>query len=310
MSRTLIAIASAILCAFGMQARMIKETHVFDIVDTDTLRLDRYTDPAAIRGSEAKPLVLFAFGGSFKTGERDNPDYLPFFEFLTSNGIDVVSTDYRKGLADIASLGINSPQAFAGALGMAVTDAVTDYLHAAAFVAGHARAWGVNPMRIVACGTSSGAITALQSEYTMTAMEPRPPFAFSGVISFAGAVCTPAEPEWTTQPCPMLLFHGDADSTVPYDRVTIQGMGLYGSKSIAESLTKAHVPHIFYTVCGRGHEVAKTPMDNHRYTILGFIRRYVCGNDTSTVEARQTFPDTPASYRTDFTLDDYLRSNL
>lgn len=301
---TLAAMLCAAVCA---HAAMNKETYVFDVVDGDTLRLDRYYDPAAVRSTEARPVVLFAFGGGFRSGERDNPEYMPFFEFLTSQGIDVVSTDYRTSLAGITS--INSPAMFAGALGMAITDAVSDYLQAAGFVNANARAWGVDSDRIIACGTIAGAITALQAEYQLTQM-PQAPFRFAGVMSFAGAICSAGEPTWETTPCPMLLFHGDADRQVPYDRISVEGVGLYGSRAVAATLTEAGVPHVFYTEAGKGHEVATTPMNEHRYVILGFIRRYVCGTDNSTVNARQTFPDTPAGYQTEFSLSDYIRANM
>lgn len=34
-----------------------------------------------IQGTQSKPVILFAFGGGFKGGRRDNPDYISYFHF-------------------------------------------------------------------------------------------------------------------------------------------------------------------------------------------------------------------------------------
>ena len=48
-----------------------------------------------IQGTQSKPVILFAFGGGFKGGRRDNPDYISYFHFLARAGYVAVSTDYR-----------------------------------------------------------------------------------------------------------------------------------------------------------------------------------------------------------------------
>ena len=56
-----------------------KETFIFAIEQGDTLRLDKY---AVGKADEARPVVLFAFGGGFRGGDRARDSYVSFFHAL------------------------------------------------------------------------------------------------------------------------------------------------------------------------------------------------------------------------------------
>lgn len=56
-------------------------TYTFAIKKADTLKLDKYVMIDQIQGTQSKPVILFAFGGGFKGGRRDNPDYISYFHF-------------------------------------------------------------------------------------------------------------------------------------------------------------------------------------------------------------------------------------
>ena len=75
-----------------------KENFVFSIKGTDTLSLDKYEVPAVSSADMKKPVMIFAFGGGFKGGDKAAKDYIPYFEFLAKNGYVVISTDYRTAL--------------------------------------------------------------------------------------------------------------------------------------------------------------------------------------------------------------------
>lgn len=59
-----------------------KQTYTFAIKKADTLKLDKYVMIDQIQGTQSKPVILFAFGGGFKGGRRDNPDYISYFHFF------------------------------------------------------------------------------------------------------------------------------------------------------------------------------------------------------------------------------------
>ena len=109
--------------------------------------------------------------------------------------------------------------------------AVEDLYDATSFVAGSLRSGGSYPARIVACGSSAGAITVLQGAYFIANENPLTAklpdgFDYAGVISFAGAVVDMADDlTWKRAPAPIMLFHGDADSNVPYRALRMAAQG-------------------------------------------------------------------------------------
>lgn len=51
-------------------------------------------------------------------------------------------------------------------------------------------------------------------------------FNFAGVIAFAGAIPgTDNDLVWKRKPAPIQMFHGDADCSVPYDKLTYGSIG-------------------------------------------------------------------------------------
>lgn len=290
---------------------IVKETFVFAIEQGDTLRLDKY---AAGKGDEARPVVLFAFGGGFRGGDRARESYVSFFHALAEEGYVVVSTDYRTTLASLAQFPA-SPQAFVPLLQEAIATATGDFYRATRFVVEHSDAWHIDPERIVACGSSAGAITVLQAEYEQCRANEAARillpegFRYAGVISFAGAIASAGPLEWKQTPCPLLLFHGDADRIVPYEKAVAEGIGLWGSYSICQTLDRTNTPHTFYSVNQAGHEIADRPMADNRPEILAFLARLWSETPLRfrhIQEATEGKPSAPVTY----TLEDYIKSNL
>ena len=143
-----------------------KENFVFSIKGTDTLSLDKYELPS-ISPASKKPVMIFAFGGGFKGGDKADKGYIPYFEFLARNGFVVVSTDYRTTLKNLDPSKVSSPMDFIAALQHAIDTAVEDFYDATGFVINQSSDWNIDVEQIVASGSSAGAITVLQAEYDL-----------------------------------------------------------------------------------------------------------------------------------------------
>ena len=269
----------------------------------------------AATDSTNKHVLLFAFGGGFKGGDKAYRGYISFFHFLARQGFVVVSTNYRTQLKDLQASEIQSPIDFMQVLQQAIDTAVTDFYGATSFILSQHDAWKINPRQIIACGSSAGAITALQAAYytfneAELSRQLPDTFRYAGVISFAGAILDSHAPTWKNIPCPMLLFQGRADNIVPFQQATLAPYGgLWGSESIAESLKAAKASYQFHIVENAGHEIADLPLHRNQYDIMSFITRQIIHKESLVIETQESIPN---EERTDphFTLQDYLNNNL
>ena len=168
-----------IVCSFAcMQPKPVanvevqKENFVFSIKGTDTLSLDKY-ELTSMSPASKKPVMIFAFGGGFKGGDKADKGYIPYFEFLARNGFVVVSTDYRTTLKNLDPSKVSSPMDFIAALQHAIDTAVEDFYDATGFVINQSSDWNIDVEQIVASGSSAGAITVLQAEYDLCNGHPK-----------------------------------------------------------------------------------------------------------------------------------------
>ena len=303
-----------LFATLGASAQQVaKSSCVYKTVGADTLRLDRYETAPAADGAR-RPCLLFVFGGGFVNGSRDDARYVPFFEYYARQGYVVVSIDYRLGLKLARANGPLDAERFAEAFAATLSMATNDLFDATAHVLTQAEAWGIDPERIVTCGSSAGAITVLMGEYALCNAHPatrRLPagFRYAGVVSFAGAIFdTQERMRWATRPAPMLLFHGDADRNVPYDALYAMGAGFFGSKHIAGELRRMGPPYMFYSAENTDHSMALTPMEENRYEIDAFLEKLVMQHLPLQIRTEATSLDRPA-VDTRFTLTDYLEAN-
>lgn len=284
------------------------ETYLYAEKEGEKLYLDHYP---AVGVTGLRPCVIFAFGGAFARGTRADKEYLPFFEALTKAGYDVVSIDYRKVLAK----GIDT-KGLKGAISTmqrAVVYAAEDLISATKYLLDNAKDWNIDTTKIVACGSSAGAITALQAENMICNSAPHATilkeFNYAGVISFAGAIFSVSgKPKWQTAPCPIMLFHGNADSNVPYNKASAFGVGFYGSKSIYKQLEKMDTPYLFYSANYRNHEMAAFPMYTNINDIVGFIERYVVKGEKLQIFEEVDDAKYPKT-KTRFSVKEYLSTN-
>lgn len=311
------------------------EKTTFTYSKNPDLKLDKYE--VATSDATPRPVIIFAFGGGFTGGERDAQSYVPYFNFMARNGYVVCSIDYRTSLAGYkpnpALPADQAMQAFGAAIVGAITDATTDYLTATAYILSKAEEWNIDPGKIVATGSSAGAITALQAEYVLanvrngkspfdpriaTAIKAAFPetFNYAALVSFAGAILSMGEPENLDHFCPTMMFHGDADNRVPYNSLVLGPIGLYGSHYLAEKIKAAGGSGAFWTQLGAGHSMADVPMIQNLYDIAGFLFHFLrtqrIDSDTPQPEfiwTTVTIPGLPP-YNTDFTIADFIKSNM
>ena len=229
--------------------------------------------------------------------------------------MDVVSIDYRLGLRDASPADLASQELFARKLVSAIRMAVDDLYSATAFILNRAEAWGIDPERIITCGSSAGAITVLQGEYALCNGDPNARilpdgFRYAGVISLAGAIFQLGEePVWNRKPAPLLLFHGNADSNVPYDAVRVPGAGFFGSKYIAGQLEELQSPLRLLLRRGSRARDRRGAAERQRNEICSFLRNLVYDRKPLMIDDRgEVIGRSEAN--TSFTLEDYIRSNF
>lgn len=254
-----------------------KHTHLYAIKGADSLYLDHYISP--VEGK--RPCMMFVFGGGFVGGQRDNEMYSKYFNFLTDNGYDVVSIDYRLGLKSLSSTPDISMKDVISLLNNAINMAVEDLFSATLYVIENADEWQIDTRQIVTSGSSAGAITVLQAENALCNLTPSAAvlpadFRYAGVLSYAGAIFSlKGEPKWKRTPAPIMFFHGSADRQVPYGKATMFGIGFYGPKFLVKEFNKQEWPHWFYDIEYHTHDIAGLPMFQNHNEILTFLTDFV-----------------------------------
>ena len=287
----------------------------YAVKGTDSLYMDRYVAEAS-RETNA-PCLIFAFGGGFVGGERDNPAYVPYFEYFARKGYAVVSIDYRLGLRETAGSRpdpADTPEALAERFFAAVDMAVEDLYDATSFIVGQARNTGPRPLgrrsqRIERRG-DYGPAGRIRTMHGLAPTLLAEGFRYAGIIAFAGAVLEkgPSGNRLAEKPAPIQLFHGDADCNVPYDSIGTGGAALYGSFYLSRQFRRMNTSFYFYSVSGAAHEMAVRPMDRNRAEIGIFLDRLVLGREPLMIETQVERIGTPAT-RKKITLSDFIRAN-
>jgi len=234
----------------------------------ETLRLDVY-EPEGDSLS-ARPLIIFAHGGSFVGGSRGEANELCIS--FARMGYVTVTIDYRTGFF--------LPNERTTTL--AVLRAMHDMKAAIRFFrkdAANGNTYGVDTSRIIIGGISAGAITAIHVAYLdqeseipsyftpsdtaglggIEGLSGNPGFSSkaNAVVNFAGAI---GDTSWIVPgDIPITSFHYDGDVTVPYDtrEVSVQGFptGLTASGSGTMKIRLDHVGVVneLRTFTGSGH---------------------------------------------------------
>ena len=243
----------------------------------------------------AKPVVIFMFGGGFFSGERDNPAYARWFDALTANGYMVVSIDYRLGLKGSDKAGIAQVNLIDNAIHMAVEDLFS----ATEFLLYNADVLEIDPDSIVISGSSAGAIAVLQADYELSNGSPCAEvlpvgFRYAGVMAFSGAILTR---DWglryKTPPAPVLLLHGTEDRIVNYGQIRFFNLGLYGADKIAKRFRKEGYLYNIIRFAGHGHEIAGCMYETLPYQ-LHFLEENIMAGSRKVIDATVDDPAIPS----------------
>ena len=185
---------------------------------TVTLKLDVYQPPSSDT-VRSRPAIVWAHGGSFSGGDKTSAELVDESNTFAKEGYVNASINYRLEPGG-CSAGGPTPECI-----QAILEATQDAETAVSWLRTNAASYGVDPSRIAIGGTSAGAIMALQVGY---ATAETPASAVRAAVSLSGANLFSTI---GAGDAPALLFHGTADTVVPYQWAV-------------NTVTKAHEAHL------------------------------------------------------------------
>lgn len=289
MKRIILTAISAMLMVSAFA--VTKSTYTFAEKDGQELKLDLYMPDDTL---SEHPCYIFAFGGGFKHGKRDEPSYQKFLTEIAENGIVTISIDYRLGLAGVTESNLIK---LAKILETSVTMAVEDMASAVKFTLDNAKEFKVNPKQIIISGSSAGAITALKTQFEqcnsgeMVSVLPKD-FEFAGLVSFSGSLVSFGEKlQYKNAPAPVLFMHGTKDELVTYNKMVVFKRGMYGPNYLIKNLwEKNNWPYMAIRFENFGHEVAMIGFKEYVPVVLEFIDKFVI-NPTKIYSADMTIAE-------------------
>lgn len=258
-----------------------KETYQYARKDTSKLLMDVYIPEVQ---NEQHACLIFAFGGGFMSGQRDDKQIQQLKKHYTDKGYVVIAIDYRLGMRGSKSFSaIANVKQFKKSIEMAAEDMISalDYTLKNLL---STKKFTINPNHIVLMGSSAGAIASLQADYALcngylnSSLLPDS-FRLAGVISYSGAIfSTHGKPKYKLhEPSPTLLCHGTEDKLVIYNNTQFFNIGFFGSNTIAKEFKKKGYGYHIRRYTGLGHQVAM--MYNEEFDIIDqFLADIVFGN--------------------------------
>jgi acetyl esterase/lipase len=209
----------------------------------EDLKLDVYQPKGDTEVQRAA--IVFVHGGAFRAGSKQDLVASTLAREFAERGYVTASIDYRLLATDGCSAASVTQRCTE-----AVLAAVSDGQAAVRFVRAHAAEHRVDPERIGIGGDSAGAIVALgagvRSETPGESGTPGVSSTVAAWMSVSGGL--PGAPFVGAGDAPGILFAGTADTVTPYE----------WSKSVADALARANVPHELVTYEGAGH----VPVEN------------------------------------------------
>jgi len=282
-----------IICPM-IHATVVRETYIYAIKDTDTLRLDTYID-TTLQMEGKRPVFMYVHGGGFTTGSRINVAQEVLLRHMAAQGFVAVAPDYRLAGNDLSNGGKYHVQTLYDIVQIACEDVADAVNYVLAMT-------DLQPddSCFVIGGGSAGAITALTLEYDLcneAAYTNRLPqgFNFAGIISHAGAIDARADSilTWKHAPCPTLFFHGSNDQVVPFERGNVYGDWFVGTKALMSEWQKQGVSNWAFVVPGADHIMAMSPLTENDAETDKFIQQIVQGHQQVNAYTKWTPADVP-----------------
>ncbi|MFN8277660.1 MAG: alpha/beta hydrolase fold domain-containing protein [Chitinophagales bacterium] len=239
--------------------------------------LDLYLDIYEPAGDTLRyrPFIIYAYGGAFLIGDKNQPPIPTFCEYFAKCGYVVVSIDYRKGF------NLVDP----GSPPRAVYRAAQDERAAMRFLCQRAAQYRLDTAAIFLTGSSAGCFSALHQTFMEESQRPQESYGITlepsdlgcfdcagnadngrhcprvrGIINNWGAILdTNLIGGYNAHDSVAVIsFHGDADPAVPY----VSGNPfsypvfptVYGSKSIHRRMDNQRMKNKLVTLVGQGHE--------------------------------------------------------
>lgn len=225
--------------------------------------------------SSKRPLLVFAHGGSFINGTRNNPDVTYLCEEFTKRGYVCVSIQYRLGI-DLAKFFTEGGTQFANAVWRGALDGRA----AIRFLRAKSDSLKINTEKIYLGGVSAGGVLGLHAACLDTQTElanadpaidtasigggieglsgtPGQSWRVKGIISLCGAI---GNVGWMSNNTDLSLFsvHGTNDQTVPYKTAYFKAFGFDVAKLsggyVVDSMAKVlGMKSVLYTFVNAPH---------------------------------------------------------
>ncbi|AOW16886.1 hypothetical protein LPB03_05120 [Polaribacter vadi] len=264
--------------------KVSKKTRTYKKLDSIKLKLDFYKP----RKMDSKtPLILYAHGGGFSGGKRDDEYIESFANNMAERGYAVASISYQLTRQNLGfDCNTNSTDKI-----NTFNSVSNDISYAINYLIKYKEKFNINPEQIILMGTSAGAEAVLNLAYVHDNKILSKDFKFAGVISMAGAIITLDKINSKTA-IPTQLFHGTDDKLVPYniaphhycDKNSVGYLKLYGSKAIANKLKEIDKPFYLFTIKKGNHSWSGRPMNQCRKEIVDFLYYDVLKNNNRQTE--------------------------
>lgn len=258
----------------------------------------------------ARPLIIWAHGGSFSFGTSNDADVTALSQKFAKKGFVCASINYRLGITPFDSVGLVK----------AVMRAVHDMKASVRFFYKDkltTDAYKIDTNNIFIGGSSAGAVTALHYAYLdkmceaeqyldnttlsslggLEGLSGNPGYStkVKGVINLCGALATYGWLE--AGDLPFCSLHGTVDGTVNYARASaLSLLVIDGSRYLKERANNVGVSNPLYTWYGKDHVPYTGTSPNvpaYMDTTVSFVRDYIISRMGCT-DAPLLAPNTPA----------------
>jgi len=256
---------------------------------TQSLTMDIYQPTGDLE--TARPLIVWAHGGSFLGGSSTDGDVVALSQAFAKKGFVCASINYRLGLTPFDSTGAIK----------AVLRAVQDMKASVRFFYKDkltSNTYKIDTNNIFIGGSSAGAITALQYAYLDKSCEvnyyisPTTLTSMGGMEGYSGNQCYSTKVKGVINLCgalgrygwlepndvPFCSMHGTIDGTVKYNRGVVNpGVPLIlldGSRMLKEQANAIGINNPFYTWYGKDH-VPYASSTAYMDTTIKFVRDFL-----------------------------------